>query len=373
MNNVAKKNITVEEIKAAHIQAVTSQKFEEVMVHELFGFSTPLKGFEDPIPVPAERHPLSPRVDSNYVFNESLVRRVLLSMATKDSIMLVGEKGTGKSSLINQINGRLNRPSIAINAGPGVDEGYLVGFRTLGKDGVKSVDGVLSYAYRHGLSCTIDEICSLNPGVLLSLNDILQGDEVVTLKHHGIDPELDPRELLGLQGGMNIVRHPSFRLFATDNTGGKSSRDPRYAGTKGQNAAVRSRFTSFKANFMSAEKEMAALHGLNTGVDDLNIQLMVEFAFRFRVAFSQEEAFDNISFRELKRWVTKMALYDDLDESFVDAIYGNLEEADQALARELFDETFDRDLVLPEEYTTSVADQLDALTKAAVSNAAQIA
>ncbi|MFR6734060.1 hypothetical protein [Pseudomonas aeruginosa] len=99
----------------------------------------------------------------------------------------------------------------------------------------------------------------------------------------------------------------------------------------------------------------------------------VEFAFRFRVAFSQEEAFDNISFRELKRWVTKMALYDDLDESFVDAIYGNLEEADQALARELFDETFDRDLVLPEEYTTSVADQLDALTKAAVSNAAQIA
>ncbi|RTR44765.1 hypothetical protein DY927_28915, partial [Pseudomonas aeruginosa] len=115
------------------------------------------------------------------------------------------------------------------------------------------------------------------------------------------------------------------------------------------------------------------IRSLNTGVDDLNIQLMVEFAFRFRVAFSQEEAFDNISFRELKRWVTKMALYDDLDESFVDAIYGNLEEADQALARELFDETFDRDLVLPEEYTTSVADQLDALTKAAVSNAAQIA
>ncbi|ELY3940908.1 hypothetical protein V2F01_006072, partial [Pseudomonas aeruginosa] len=105
MNNVAKKNITVEEIKAAHIQAVTSQKFEPVMVHELFGFSTPLKGFEKPIPVPSERHPLSPSVDSNYVFNESLVRRVLLSMATKDSIMLVGEKGTGKSSLINQING----------------------------------------------------------------------------------------------------------------------------------------------------------------------------------------------------------------------------------------------------------------------------
>ncbi|MFL4024855.1 hypothetical protein LER28_32245 [Pseudomonas aeruginosa] len=59
--------------------------------------------------------------------------------------------------------------------------------------------------------------------------------------------------------------------------------------------------------------------------------------------------------------------------ALIDAIYGNLEEADQALARELFDETFDRDLVLPEEYTTSVADQLDALTKAAVSNAAQIA
>ncbi|HHH9441246.1 TPA: AAA family ATPase [Pseudomonas aeruginosa] len=372
MTNETKKNITVAEIQAAQIQAVTSQKFERVMVHELFGFSQPLKGFEKPIPVPAERHPLAPKIDSGYVFNESLVRRMLLSMATKDSIMLVGEKGTGKSSLINQINARLNRASIAINAGPGVDEGYLVGFRTLGKDGVKSVDGVLSYAYRHGLSCTIDEICSLNPGVLLSLNDILQGDEVVTLKHHGIDPELDPKHLLGLEGGMNIVRHPSFRLFATDNTGGKSSRDPRYAGTKGQNAAVRSRFTSFKANFMSAEKEMAALRALNTGVDDFNIQMMVEFAFRFRVAFSMEEAVDNISFRELKRWVHKLATYGDLNESFTDAIYGNLEEGDQALARELFDETYGRELELPEEYTISVSDQLAAL-KAAATPAVQTA
>lgn len=372
MTNQTNKIITVAEIKEAHIKAVTSQKFESAMVHELFGFDKPLKGFEKPIPVPAERHPLSPSIDSSYVFNESLVRRILLSMATKDSIMLVGEKGTGKSSLINQINGRLNRPSIAINAGPGVDEGYLVGFRTLGKDGVKSVDGVLSYAYRHGLSCTIDEICSLTPGVLLSLNDIIQGDEVVTLKHHGIDPELDPKHLLGLEGGMNIVRHPSFRLFATDNTGGKSSRDPRYAGTKGQNAAVRSRFTSFKANFMSAEKEMAALRGLNATVDDLNIQMMVEFAFRFRVAFSQEEAFDNISFRELKRWVNKLALYGDLHESFTDAIYANLEEADQQLAAELFEETFGRKLELPEEYTTSVADQLDAIASA-VKPAAQVA
>ncbi len=110
MTNVTNKNITVAEIKEAHIKAVTSQKFESVMVHELFGFNKPLKGFEKPIPVPAERHPLAPSIDSSYVFNESLVRRILLSIATKDSIMLVGEKGTGKSSLINQINGRLNRP-----------------------------------------------------------------------------------------------------------------------------------------------------------------------------------------------------------------------------------------------------------------------
>lgn len=364
MNNVQNAaTITVEEIQAAHLEGVRSQAVEFVLPHELFGLNEPLAGVK-PLPVPVEAHPLTPKCDSNFVFSPGLLRRVLLSMQMKDSIMLVGDKGTGKSSLVAQLHNRLNKPLLAINGGNGVDETHLLGSKTIEGGDVKSFDGVLSYAYRHGLSFLLDEICTLRPGVLVGINDILQGDALVTLKHHGIDPTLDPKQLLSIGTGINIVRHPMFRLFATDNTGGKQSRDPRFAGTATQNAAVRSRFTSFKVPFMVPEKEMAALKHIATSfaaskqveaVSDVEIQGMVEFALRSRAAFAAADASDNISFRELKRWVEKRTLYGELDDSFVDSIYTNLDEEDQALALLNFEDTFGREVVLPEEYSLSPA------------------
>lgn len=359
----ANTNKTVAEIQAAHLEAFKNQKFESVQLHELFGFDKPMKGLEAPIQIPADRHPLAPEI-KHHVFDESLTRRLILSMADRDSIMLVGDKGTGKTSLIEQLNARLNRPLISITAGPGVDESYLIGCKTIENGSVKAMDGVLSYAYRHGLSCNIDELCSLRQGVLVGINDILQGDAVVTLKHHGIDPTMDPAAMLNLEGGMNIVRHGSFRLFATDNTGGKSQKDPRFAGVNTQNSAVRSRFTSFKVGFMSPEKEMAALQGCVSTLNPSQVKSMVEFAFRFRKAFEIGEAFDNVSFREIKRWATKTVRYGDIHEAFIDAVYTNMEASDQLKAEFVFDETFGVPLQKTDEHATSVASQLDKLLQA---------
>ncbi|MGE8065136.1 AAA family ATPase [Pseudomonas sp. NPDC089569] len=368
---------TVAEIQAAHLSAIRDVKKEVVLAHELFGFSDEIVGVGK-LPIAIDRHPLTPATQDDFVFSEALVRRTLLSMACGDSIMLVGEKGTGKTSFATQLHARLNKPMIGITGSNGVDDSYLLGCKTIQDGDVKAVDGVLSYAYRHGLTCLIDEICTLRPGVLVGINDILQGDDLVSLKHHGIDPTLDPKDLLSIQGGMNIVRHPQFRLFATDNTGGKQSRDPRYVGLNTQNAAVRSRFTSLKVGFMTPEKEMKALKGasvafahkrkLETSVSDFNIQSMVEFAFRFRKAFASYEVNDNISFREIKRWAIKLMMYGDLDDSFVDAIYTNLEESDQVAAMNEFKATFGRDLILPEEYSISVASQADAFIKRNIEN-----
>jgi cobaltochelatase CobS len=362
-NAINNTNVTVEDIQAGMINNYMAQEFEMVTVHELFGLSQPLKGLEAPIPVAKNRHPLAPKIQDGYVFNENLLRRTMLSMLTRDSIMLVGDKGTGKSSFVQQLNAHLNRPLLTITAGPGVDESYLLGCKTIEDGQVKAVDGVLSYAYRHGLTCLIDEICTLRPGVLVSVNDILQGDEVVTLKHHGINPELDPRTLLGMGNGMTLVRHPAFRLFASDNTGGKQQKDGRFSGVNTHNSAVRSRFTSMKVGFMPVDKEILALANSLKGrvVDVTHIQMMVEFAVRFRTAFEQGEAFDNISFRELLRWARKMEIYGCIHESFQDAVYGNLEMSDQVLATNLFEETFGQELILDDSYSMSCADQLDAI------------
>lgn len=371
---------TVAEIEALHRQSLASQKPEMVMAHELFGFSEELKGV-GLLPIFIGQHPLVPKGNSAHVFNKNLVRRILLSMKGGDtSYMLVGDKGTGKTSLVTQLHNRLNKPMINITGSTGVDDTHLLGCKTIKDGDVKEVDGVLSYAYRHGLTCLIDEICTLRPGVLVGVNDILQGDGVINLKHHGIDPTLDPRDLLNVDGGMTIVKHPTFRLFATDNTGGKQQRDARFTGVNSQNAAVRSRMTSFKVGFMTPEEEMKALKGaadayvvqkkLTTSLDDMFIHQLVEFAFRFRKAFAMEEASDNISFREIQRWAYKWLMYGDADESFVDAIYTNLEETDRVLAAELFESTFNRKLILTEEHSFSVSEVADAFIKSNISTAA---
>jgi MoxR-like ATPase len=346
---------------------------KEAYVHELFGFDSPVKGFEEPITIAAHPHPWSPKIDTGYIFNKSLIRRLLLSMARGESIMLFGDKGTGKSSLVQQIMARLNRPLLCINGGPGLDENDLLGGKTIHDGDVKAVDGALSYAVRWGVPVLLDELCTLRPGVLVSINDILQGDRVITLKHHGLDPLVNPLDLANKAGTMTILRHPSFALFATDNTGGKTQKDSRFNGVNTQNAAPRERFTYFKVNFMSPELEAKALMNIvkaefEEGEEHLVpaqelLDGMVELAFRFRVAFEGGESFDNISFRGLKRWALKLVSYNDLHEAFIDGVYSNLESDDQQLAENLFDATFGEELRLTEEYSVSAADQLDAFQK----------
>lgn len=369
-------NEQAEAIKAYMNNVVT----KEVYVHELFGFHAPLRGFEDPIEIATAPHPWTPAVDDAYVFNKSLVRRILLSMANDESIMLFGDKGTGKTSLVKQIMAKLNRPLLSINGGPALDEVDLLGCKTIENGDVKSMDGVLSYAYRWGIPVLIDELCTMRPGVLVAINDILQGDRIITLKHHGLDPKVDPKLLANKAGTLTILRHPSFKLFATDNTGGKTQKDAKFQGINTQNSAVRSRFTTFKVGFMSPDEEVLALSKIlkqefdeEEIVDPDLLAGMVELAFHFRVAYEQGESFDNISFRELRRWAIKLVDYGDISEAFIDGVYSNMEATDQQLAEELFHKTFGEELKMTEEYSVSAADQLDAFQKRraeAVANAA---
>ncbi|KZN20785.1 MULTISPECIES: AAA family ATPase [Pseudomonas] len=377
MNNVL--NVVNEQAEAIHAY-MNNVVTKEVYVHELFGFDAPLRGFEDPIEIATEPHPWTPAVDEAYVFNKSLVRRILLSMANDESIMLFGDKGTGKTSLVKQIMAKLNRPLLSINGGPALDEVDLLGCKTIENGDVKSMDGVLSYAYRWGIPVLIDELCTMRPGVLVAINDILQGDRFITLKHHGLDPKVDPKLLANKAGSLTILRHPSFKLFATDNTGGKTQKDAKFQGVNTQNSAVRSRFTTFKVGFMSPDEEVLALSKIlkqefdeEEIVDPDLLAGMVELAFHFRVAYEQGESFDNISFRELRRWAIKLVDYRDLSESFIDGVYSNMEATDQQLAEELYEKTFGEVLNMTEEYSVSAADQLDAFQKRraeAVANAA---
>ena len=351
---------------------------KQAYLHELFGFDTPVKGFEDPIPVFAEKTAFVPDVNPDFVFDKDMVGRVLRSYGARENIMLTGEKGTGKTTFVQQFCARLNIPLMTICGGPGLDESYLMGGKTIEASSVKSVDGLISYCLRWGINILIDEIAAIKPSVLVSINDVLNGDQTITLKHHGLDPSKSPVDLVDQEGSLSITRHKAFRLFACDNTGGKVNKDPRYAGVMAQNTAVRSRFTCFGMGFMHPALELKAL--TNIVGEKLPVSLakqMIELAMRVRAAFEIGEMYDTLSFRELKRWASKSLVYGSLEDEiipgaerklipdvhngFVDAVYTGMEESDQDMVRQLFELVFNTTLSLPNEYKNTSTEFLKLL------------
>lgn len=349
-----------------------------VLLHKVFGFAEPIPGFELPFPIDAEPSPFVPEMNPDYVFEPDMVARVLRSYANRENMMLTGEKGTGKSSFVQQFCARLHIPLMTINGGPGLDETYLMGSKTLEDGNVKAVDGVLSYCLRHGIPVLIDELAAIKPAVMLSINDVLEGASTITLKHHGLDPLMIPDDLAKLEGSMTIKRHPKFRLFATDNTGGKMSRNPNYVGVNTQNTAVRSRWTCFKMTFMTPAKELKALIGSTKGALPIEVaKFMVELAIRVRAAFEAGELTDTLSFRELQRWGRKALVYGRTDKTvlvdnkpklipdcakaFVDAIYTGMEETDQDAVLPTYELVFGTALELTAEYANTASLFLDQL------------
>lgn len=353
---------------------------KSIYVHVAFGFAEPIPGFEQLIQIDKDPSPFVPKIDPEYVFQPDMVARVLRSYGGRENMMFTGEKGAGKSSFVQQFCARLNIPLMSITGGPGLDETYLMGSKTIEDGSVKSVDGIISYCLRHGIAVLIDEICAIKPSVLLSINDVTNGDEVITLKHHGLDPTMDPAALAAVEGSMTIKRHKRFRIFATDNTGGKIARDPRYVGVFTQNNSSRSRWTCFKMSFMKPARELKALLGATNGALPVEVgKFMVEMAIRVRASFEQGEMTDTLSFREIRRWARKSLMYGapeenvvagsqpkfvpDCAKAFVDAIYTGMEETDQDVAREFYELVFGTELVLPSEYTETAQSFLDALEK----------
>lgn len=358
---------------------MTNMAHKEIYLHTVFGFSEPVVGFEAPLAIPAERHPFTPDIDPEYVFDADMVSRVLRSYAVRENIMLTGEKGTGKTSFVQQFCARLNIPLMTICGGPGLDETYLMGGKSLNNGSVTAVDGILSYCFRHGIAILVDELAAIKPSVLVSINDVLNGDQTITLKHHGLDPLLLPSELASVEGSLRINRNPTFRFFATDNTGGKLSKDPRYVGVNTQNSAVRSRFTCFKMGFLAPALEYKALMSCTSNLlPSLIGKQMVEMAIRVRASFEIGEMYETLSFRELKRWARKCLAYGrrdanqldaegnpklipEIHKSFVDAAFTGMEESDQDTVLNIFELVFSTALELPNEYKFSASSYLDSL------------
>lgn len=207
--------------------------------------------------------------DQRIIGSEDELKKVAFSAKNNLPMLMIGETGVGKTSLIRYVAKQTNNGfrRLNLNGQTTVDE--FVGKVLLDKSGTYWQDGVLIDAMRNGYWLLLDEINAALPEILFVLHSLLDDDRFVVLAENK---------------GEIVRPHKNFRVFATMNPTGK------YTGTKELNKAFLSRFPIVvQVDFppMSKEKEIIASYAPKAPKNF--IENLVRAANDLRITYQKDE------------------------------------------------------------------------------------
>ncbi len=262
----------------AHIHRVSAcrRSFMETIVtnsiDQNYGYADDLFGFPrfpdevreaSRFPIKQTKSPYVPERDDAYVFRKEHLRIIQFWAAgTEKNILLQGETGTGKTTLVEQVASRLNWPCFTVGCHGGLEFQELIGRVTLQPDGSTGwADGPLIAAMRVGGIFLLDEMNFLKPEVAGGLNTVLQATAYTI-------PET----------GELIKAHPDFRIAATGNAMdgvGKGA----YKGTQTSNIALLARFTlGIRVKYMDTASEKRMIEAKAPGISEKVANYLSEVA-----------------------------------------------------------------------------------------------
>lgn len=169
-----------------------------------------------------------PARHGSYVFDGEALNQVLLYLQNpmSDCLLLTGPSGCGKTSVVLEAAGRLNWAVQQVTLSGKTEVADLIGHPVLVDGKVRFAYGPLVKAMLGGQIIILNEIDTMTPTDLTSLNDVLDGKPLTIVQNNG--------EV--------IKAAPGFRVIATANTKGHGDESGHYTGTRNQNSAFLDRF-----------------------------------------------------------------------------------------------------------------------------------
>jgi MoxR-like ATPase len=260
-------------------------------VQEVFGIAlNDLKG--NPLTVGVWNDPSAPAVDQSYIWQESILRAMVLSASTGTPVWLGGEKSTGKTQAAMQWAARTGRAFTRINFHKcSYAEEYL-GATGLVNGQTQFVPGAFLTAYTHpGAVILLDEPTNADPGELAPLNGALERGT--------------PRVNIG---GQVWSRANGVMVVAADNTLTNGDASGRYAGTRVMNSALADRFGYIvPVTWLPADQERDALVNLTGCHPNLAAQV-VRVLTACRAKAASGDLVDAPSIRSAMAWIQAMPL-----------------------------------------------------------------
>ncbi len=234
------------------------------------------------------KHPEFIPKELQFEENNKVLESVAVVTVRNMPCLLVGETGTGKTSLIRHLAHHTRNAFVRVNHNGGTSIEDILGRYIINTKGeTEWVDGVLIEAMKNGYWFLADEINAASPEVNFVYHALLDDDAKVVLVEKGHEV---------------VVPHPNFRFFGAMNP------PQDYAGTKELNKALLSRFAVVQVDFAPPKTEAKILVS-RTGVPMDVAERMVKFAAEIRVNHSKEEMRFVLSTRDLLMWATLFQVY----------------------------------------------------------------
>lgn len=220
--------------------------------------------------------------------NKKTVEQVAIAIAHRMPVLLIGETGTGKTSLIRHLASKTNNAFVRVNHNGGTTIDDIAGRYIINETGQTVwMDGILIESMKKGYWFLADEINAASA-------------EVNFIYHSLLDD--DARVLLAEKGNEVVIPHPNFRFFGAMNPPAE------YAGTKDLNKALLSRFMVVNVDFPAPKTEQKILVD-RTGIDPTVAERMVRFAGEIRVGHGNEQFRFVLSTRDLLMWGMLFKVY----------------------------------------------------------------
>jgi MoxR-like ATPase len=215
------------------------------------------------------------------VGQEGNIELIDLAVQMNESVLLIGETGVGKTSLVRNLAHDKGFKSVRFNLTGETTVDEFVGKYTLHNGETLWQDGVLLQAMKKGMWLICDEINAALPEILFVLHSLLDDDRHVMVANHN---------------GEIVKPHEDFRFFATMNPVDE------YAGTKELNKAFKSRFGMILIiETPDNEKEIQLIQD-RTGVSVADARKIVLVANKLRDMKRKQQIFLTTSTRDLLQW-----------------------------------------------------------------------
>lgn len=229
-------------------------------------------------------------IPKEIVFEDSkkVMEQIAVAVSYAMPILLIGETGTGKTSIVRHLARNTKNAFVRVNHNGGTSIEDIAGRWTINSKGqTEWVDGLLIEAMKKGFWYLADEINAAGAEINFIYHSLLDDDGRVTLVEKGNEV---------------VIPHPNFRFFGAMNP------PTEYAGTKELNKALMSRFMVAKVDFPPPKVEAKILVS-RTGISEDTAERMVRFAGEVRALHGKEEIRFVLSTRDLLMWASMFKVY----------------------------------------------------------------